>query len=349
MLSRRQFLAAASAAPLALLSGAADAATSTPPLGIVIHSYGIRSRVEREQGFSDPLRFLEFCHARGAGSVQLPLGRQDSAYCARLRQRCAELGMGLEGSIRPPADDADVPRFEAEVRTANETGASVLRTVMLGGRRYEVFQRLEDYRQFERRSRQSLDVARPIMEKHRVRLAVENHKDYRAADLAQLLRSLNSEFVGACVDTGNNIALLEDPLETAKTLAPWTLSCHLKDMGVREYAEGLLLSEVPLGAGFLDLKQIVALLRAARPELRLHLEMITRDPLRIPCLTSNYWATFPDLPARELAAALARVRQHASSEVLPHISHLSESDQLAAEDRNVATSLAYARRHLGTG
>jgi sugar phosphate isomerase/epimerase len=312
----------------------------------VIHSYGIRSRVERDKEFSDPLRFLEFCHTRGAGSVQLPLGARDSAYCARLRDRCAELSMGLEGSIRAPQDEADCSRFEAEVRTAKDAGATVLRTVMLGGRRYEVFNRIEDYREFEQRSRKSLDLAGPILEQHRMRLAVENHKDYRAADLADLLRQLKSQFIGVCVDTGNNIALLEDPLETAKTLAPWALSCHLKDMGVREYAEGFLLSEVPLGEGFLDLKQIIDVLRSAHPELRLHLEMMTRDPLRIPCLMPYYWATFPNLPARELAEALSRVRRHAHSADLPRISVLSEADQLAIEDRNVATCLNYARAAL---
>lgn len=344
MISRRQFLAAVAASPLAAQCCAAPA--STPPLGIVIHSYGIRSRVERDRDFSDPLRFLEFCHARGAGSVQLPLGARDSAYCARLRDRCVELSMGLEGSIRTPQDEADCPRFEAEVRTAKAAGATVLRTVMLGGRRYEVFKRLEDYREFAERSRKSLNLARPILKRQRMRLAVENHKDYRAADLAELLRQMQSEFIGACIDTGNNIALLEDPLDTAKTLAPWAFSCHLKDMGVREYAEGFLLSEVPLGEGFLDLKQIIAVQRAAHPELRLHLEMMTRDPLRIPCLTSGYWATFPDLPSRELAEALTRVRRHAHSGDLPRISSLSEADQLAAEDRNVAACLAYARTAL---
>src|SRR5687767_12484738 len=113
MISRRQFLAAAAATPLAAPCLAAP--DSMSPLGIVIHSYGIRSRVERDKEFSDPLRFLEFCHTRGAGSVQLPLGAKDSAYSARLRQRCAELNMGLEGSIRTPQDEEDCPRFEAEV------------------------------------------------------------------------------------------------------------------------------------------------------------------------------------------------------------------------------------------
>ena len=36
-------------------------------------------------------------------------------------------------------------------------------------------------------------------------------------------------------------------------------------MGVEEYADGFLLSEVPLGEGILDLKGMVAALRKANP------------------------------------------------------------------------------------
>src|SRR5206468_9723652 len=100
----------------------------------------------------------------------------------------------------------------------------------------------------------------PVLARHKVTLAVENHKDFRADELAGLMQGLSSERVGVCVDTGNNIALLEDPSETARVLAPWAASCHLKDMAVEETADGFLLSEVPLGEGFLDLRGIVAVL-----------------------------------------------------------------------------------------
>ena len=38
--------------------------------------------------------------------------------------------------------------------------------------------------------------------------------------------------------------------------------------------------------------------------------MITRDPLKVPCLTDRYWATFADLPGRHLARTLSLVRSH---------------------------------------
>jgi len=160
------------------------------------------------------------------------------------------------------------------------------------------------------------------------------------------MRHLGSEHIGVCVDTGNNLALLEEPAETIKELAPWAFSCHLKDMSVEESSNGFLLAEVPLGDGFLDLKAIVQMLRRARPQIRFNLEMITRDPLSIPCLADAYWATFGEVPGRDLARSLSLVRQHARKERLPRISSLALEQQLSAEERNVQRSVEFARERL---
>jgi sugar phosphate isomerase/epimerase len=222
----------------------------------------------------------------------------------------------------------------------------VVRTVMLGGRRYETFKKAEEFPAFKERSWQALQMAEPIVARLKIRLAVENHKDYRTGELVDVMRRLASEHVGVTVDTGNNIALLDDPLETVKALAPYAFSCHLKDMAVEERADGFLLAEVPLGEGFLDVPAIVQTLRKANPKLRFSLEMMTRDPLVIPCLTDGYWATFGDVPGRDLARALAMVRKHARKERLAKITSLSQADQLEAEERNVRASFQYASKKL---
>jgi sugar phosphate isomerase/epimerase len=160
------------------------------------------------------------------------------------------------------------------------------------------------------------------------------------------LKRLSSEYVGVCLDTGNSVALLEEPHEVVEAYAPWTFTTHLKDMGVAEYEDGFLLSEVPLGRGFLDLRRVIDTLRKARPEVRLNLEMITRDPLRVPCLTKKYWATLGQVPGSVLAEALARVRHHKSAEPLPVISPLDHRAQLEAEATNVTASLDFARGEL---
>ena len=124
-------------------------------------------------------------------------------------------------------------------------------------------------------------------------------------------------------------------------------------MGVEEYVDGFLLSEVPLGTGFLDLavRRSSAATRPACParKSRLNLEMITRDPLKIPCLTPRYWATLDNIPGRRLADMLALVRSKAGKKPLPRVGSLAKDEQLKREDENVRQSLRYAKERLGAG
>ena len=160
------------------------------------------------------------------------------------------------------------------------------------------------------------------------------------------LKQIDSEYVGVCVDTGNSIALLEDPMEVVKAYAPWAYSCHLKDMAVREYEAGFLLSEVPLGEGMLNLSEMVDLLRRAKPEIQFSLEMITRDPLRVPCLTDKYWAALSEVPGRDLARTLRMVRDDPAERPLPRVSHLPLDEQVKREEDNVKKCLSFARDRL---
>jgi len=351
--TRRELLCHAAAAPVlsCLATPALVAAPKPKPMGIVLHSYHLRRAADKDRPASeridDPLTFLEYCRQLGAGGVQIALGARDEAYAAKLRQRADAAGLYLEGSVQLPRDKHDLERFTAEVRFAGRCGASVLRTTLMNGRRYEVFDTVEAYRRFREDSGRSLALAGPIAEKHGVKLAVENHKDLQAEELVDLIKKIGRASVGVCVDTGNNLALLETSEKVAATLAPYALSSHIKDMGVEEYADGFLLAEVPLGRGILDLPMILATLRRARPELRFNLEMMTRDPLRVPCLTRKYWMTFADVSGRRLAEMLTLVRARAAKQPLPRISDRTPEERLKLEDDQVRESLRYARERLG--
>jgi sugar phosphate isomerase/epimerase len=191
-----------------------------------------------------------------------------------------------------------------------------------------------------------LPKAKAWLERHRIPVGIENHKDFRTAEMVDLLRAVDCPYLGVCLDFGNNVSFLEDPLETAEALAPFAVTTHLKDMAVRPYEEGFELSEVPLGQGFLPLARIVETIRKHRPEAPLVLEMITRDPLKVPYLKDAYWATFggrnPALVERFRASALAR----ASKDPLPRVSGLALEQMIASEDENVRLCTAFARETL---
>ena len=350
-MTRRSMLGACAGTLPALGTAFSAASGGHGALGLVIHSFAVRTAGDRgrksQDRFSEPARFLGHARSLGARGIQASLGALDDTAADALRERALAASMYLEGIVSLPRDQADLGRFEAEIRTAKRAGATVVRTVMLSGRRYETFATAAAFRRFAEASTHALSLAAPVVARHGIRLAVENHKDWRADELLAVLKRVGNDHVGVCLDTGNSIALLEDPMEVVETLAPRAFTTHFKDMGLEEYRQGFLLAEVPLGTGILDLPRVVRAVRAARPDIRLNLEMITRDPLKVPCLTEGYWATFPELPGRHLAHALSLVRDHPPSRALPRISTLPPAEQLRAEDDNIRLCLAFARERLG--
>jgi sugar phosphate isomerase/epimerase len=292
----------------------------------------------------DMFAFLERSAALGAGGVQTALSATDPESLRRLRQRVEGAGMYLEVMASLPQDDAS--GFAHTAAAAREAGARCLRAACLGGRRYEAFSTLEDWRAFVRQAKAAVRGAVQVCEQRRLPLALENHKDWTAEELLALLREYSSEYLGVCLDTGNNIALLDDPREVVLALAPYAVATHVKDMGVAPDRDGFLLSEVVLGEGALDLRGMLSAIRARRPETRFTLEMITRNPLSVPCLTDGYWATFPDRNGRYLARTLRWVAERQSPS-LPRVEGLDAESVRRVEEENVARCLAYARDALG--
>jgi sugar phosphate isomerase/epimerase len=351
-INRRDFLARTALATLAF--GSASALRGQPEvqrskMGLVAYVFNVRMKAAKTDkslvDLSDPLNFLEECHRLGAGGMQVPLGVRDETYLKNLRQQAERYGMHVETMLELPRDDADVERFEKQLIAAKMAGATVARTTMLPGRRYEQFETRADYERACERGLKSLRLAEPVAARHKFRLALENHKDHLVAEKLEVLKQISSEYVGLCVDVLNNVALLEDPLETMRAFAPYAMTVHFKDESIRESEDGFWLADAALGAGFLDLPAIVGVLRQAKPDVRFNLETITRDPIQVPVRTEKYWATFPGRPrsAMEPMLKLAREKGVAKQTM---VSQLPQAGQLELERRNVQQSLKYAREKL---
>ena len=75
--------------------------------------------------------------------------------------------------------------------------------------------------------------------------------------------------------------------------------------------------------------------------------MITRDPLKVPCLTDGYWETFPERSGRYLARTLRMMHAADHRPPLPVVGRLAREEQVKLEEENVKVCLAYARERLG--
>jgi sugar phosphate isomerase/epimerase len=342
--TRRDFFYQA-AAPLAVLGLSsflrADDTLQTK-MGIASTSFGLggpppgNAAGTRPQA-RDAYEFLEKCHALGAAGIQTQINGDP----VKLRARAEQLGMWIEGMVSVPRN-GDMTAFERSLEDAKAAGATVVRGAMLSGRRYESFATLAEWKRWVDQSHEAIRLLMPVLEKHKITLAIENHKDWTLEDMLRLLRTYQSEYLGVCLDFGNNIALLDDPMEVVEQLAPFAKATHVKDMGVRPYADGFLLSEVPLGKGLLDLPRIFSTLQKAKPGIRYALEMITRDPLKVPCLTSPYWTVFPERNGRFLARTMKLVQEH-MSDTLPAVSQLAADERARVEEENIKLCFQYAR------
>ena len=115
---------------------------------------------------------------------------------------------------------------------------------------------------------------------HGVALAIENHIDFLADELVELIETINSPWLGVCLDTANNLRMLEDPLKAALKLAPYARATHVKDIRASSGNphDFSFWPSVPLGRGLIDLPAIFAALRANEYEGLLALEIDYLDP-----------------------------------------------------------------------
>lgn len=331
------------------LAGAGVAAASATPLladtptlrhlGATPAGFPFRSKVPN-------FDMVEYTHSLGLSAVQTRVPDPAPDAVRAFRQRLEQYQMRAVLGVRLPQQASDLPAFDIAIKTARDVNAVCVHAAMTG-RRYEDFDTLADFQASFARNRQAVTLAEPVLRKHRVKLAIENHKGWRAAEQAAWLSAVGSEFVGVCFDFGNNISLCEAPMESLRLLAPFTLYTHIKDMGVEPYEDGFLLSEVPLGEGLLDVPAMVKVLQAKDPEIILGLEMITRDPLKIPVFTDKYWVSFADpsspLPGSDLARTLRLVKQHPPKQPLPRTSGLTFDAQLQLEEACISRCLQAAR------
>jgi sugar phosphate isomerase/epimerase len=336
-ISRRRFLGASAAlAASAMVVGAKETDAPATTMGLAGDGWTIHRKSGRD---ADPLSFLQTSHEMKMGGIQCALNFKNPDDVKKLRSQAEQWGMYVEASIPLITGSAD--RFDHNLQVAKEAGISVIRTVLFPGRRYEALQTHQQFVDATKHAIETLKWAEPIVAKNGMILAIENHKDQRIDERIAMMKQFDSEHVGICVDVGNSFALCEDSLETVKAYAPWARAVHIKDQAAAECPEGFLYADEALGQGALDLPAMVDLLRAARPNVRFSLEVITRNPLLVPVLTSKYWATMPDVPASDLAKTFAAVKQQKRLS-FPNVASMTLDQQLAMETQIVRKSIEYA-------
>jgi sugar phosphate isomerase/epimerase len=102
----------------------------------------------------------------------------------------------------------------------------------------------------------------PAFERAGIRLAIENHDRFSVRDFTHILESINSPYLGICLDTVNSFGALEGPRVVLEALGPWTINLHIKDFVIRraDHMMGFTIEGTPAGQGHLDIQWLLEML-----------------------------------------------------------------------------------------
>jgi hypothetical protein len=171
---------------------------------------------------------------------------------------------------------------------------------------------LAGWRQHLQQTAQHLKQIMPLAEEQGIRIGVENHQDATSADLIWLCEEVNSPNLGVTLDTGNPLAVAEDPVEFAERILPYLVHVHLKDYRMAATESGYRLFHCAIGDGVVDFPALFRLFQR-KPDVRTHIEMAALGERHIRILEDEYWANLD--PQRPIAAVLPVLRRMRTAEV----------------------------------
>lgn len=320
-MDRRRFLQSIPAAAMAASAVSSSAAADSPlppapdvPIKLGFDTYSLRAfKWKAEQ-------LVEYAAGLKLDTIQLSslddFESREPAYLQKVKDLAARHKMTLDGGtgcICPSSKSfsKDGPEARERVleglRVAKAIGAKAMRCYMgssadrLGPLPIEAH--IENTVKVLKSVRQeALDMG--------VKIAVENHDgDMQARETRMLIEAAGRDFVGSNLDTGNPIWVVEDPLLTLETLAPYVVTSHIRDSVVFAQERGAAGQWVALGQGSIDFKQFTARFREMCPKASMQLEVITGRPPRVlPYFEGDFWKPLPKALAWEFARFTALVR-----------------------------------------
>lgn len=364
---RRDFLAALSAAPLAATAAiealAAEAADVTGqgtasrrgiPLGF--DNFAVRAMEWNARQLVDHAEKLR-CDSLFITDFGPFEGKLDDASLGEIRRYAADRGVTIAvgtWSICPSAKRFRRDWGSAEehlalgIRVAKALGAPAVR-VILGSQEDRLSEggiaaRIADTVAVLKSQRQrALDGG--------VKVAVENHAgDMRSAELLGLVTEAGPDFVGVNFDSGNACWTLEDPVEALATLAPHVLTTSLRDTMLWESPRGVTAQWTAMGEGCTDLAAFFDRFATSCPGVAVHIETISGFPREFALFEQDFWRSFPQVRAAEVAPFLAVARR---GRPIERFTPPEGADRREAERQfqlaDLEKSIRYCRERLGLG
>jgi 3-oxoisoapionate decarboxylase len=307
---------------------------------------------ERAEPVLDAFGLMDAALELGLSGIEAHLPALSGAPLAAWREALAVRGLRLVAALPVPLD-AQPEQLRGWFETAAALGASVVRStlssILCGDRRGLAGGWPAHLEQRAARLREVLPYARDLG----LCLAIENHQDATSDDLLRLAEMLDhSPAYGVTLDTGNPLAVGEDPVEFTRRVAPLVRHVHLKDYTLHNAPEGFRLVRCAAGEGVVDFAAISSIVSQNGHALLPGIEIAAQATRTIPLLAPDWWACYPPNHATQLLPVLQLIWEKARPRSEPYSSAWergADSAQVQAEEWDlVRRSAAYFRRLLAS-
>ncbi|MFE3280805.1 sugar phosphate isomerase/epimerase family protein [Nocardia sp. NPDC059239] len=226
--------------------------TGQPHTQLYVHTYAYRYRLRHDPDFTffDVIadarqRGFDGINASVYGPAYTEISGHTTSHFADIRAALSEAGLGIdiETNGTEPEHLHDLLSIGAQL------GAENLRTYTTGPL---------DRTARVQKAIANLAAAAPLAAEHGIRLLLENHEELDCTEVATVVEAVNSPWVRALFDYGNDMMLNRHPLDTLDELLPWITTAHLKDQIV--YTQNRTATRqtlgVPIGQGRLPIREI---------------------------------------------------------------------------------------------
>jgi sugar phosphate isomerase/epimerase len=260
------------------------------------------------------LDFLASIHLTWAMISLPPAVLADEAQLRQVRDHADRLGIRLQLAIASvcPSSRAFATQagtLEEQVsrglRASQIFGASCMRCILGGD---------TERPQIERHLENMIAAVRGLRSRildSGVKLAWENHGgDVQAREMKPAIEAIGTDVIGVCLDSGNPVWMLEDPHMTLDILAPYALTCHVRDSAVWMVPDGIAVRWVDMGEGNVDIDGWIRRFIAMKPGLPIIFENLVSGAPRVHRIYDQaFWANWSRMPAADFAHFLAIAEQ----------------------------------------
>lgn len=171
----------------------------------------------------------------------------------------------------------------------------------------------------------------PYAEELGVCLAVENHQDATSDDLLWLAEQVNySPAFGVTLDTGNPLAVAEEPIAYTQAIAPIIRHVHLKDYKVYRAPEGYRLVRCSAGQGAIPFPEMLAIVAQNGHDVLPAIEVAAQATRTIPVNEASWWETYPEAQKVKYEAVAPFLEKHALPMDVPYSSAWERGESSAA-------------------